>query len=48
MTEIGIDVQMMSVERTSRRNRKMIRTTRKPPIAACSLTLLIERSMNFD
>ena len=48
MTEIGIDVQMMTVERRSRRNRKMMRMTRKAPIIACSLTASIERLMKIE
>ena len=48
MTEIGIDVQMMSVDRKLRRNRKMIRTTRKAPRNAASWTPSIDRSMKIE
>ena len=47
MTEIGIDVQTISVERKFRRNRKMIRMTSNEPIITCSCTAVIERSMNL-
>ena len=48
MTEIGIDVQTMSVARKSRRKRKMTRMTRIDPSIACSLTESIARPMNTD
>ena len=48
MIEIGIDVQMITVERTSRRNRKMMPTTRKAPRMAASLTLSIDRWMKIE
>ena len=48
MTDTGIDVQTISVERKSRRNTKMIRTTRMPPIIACSCTLLMAREMKSE
>ena len=38
MTEIGIDVQTISVERKLRRNAKMISVTRIDPMIACSCT----------
>ena len=45
LSEIQADVAQtllkISVERKSRRNAKMIRTTRRPPIIACSCTLWI-------
>ncbi len=44
-TEIGIDVQTMSVERKLRRNRKMISVTSPAPISACSCTEWIDLLM---
>jgi hypothetical protein len=38
----------MSVERKSRRNAKMMSTTRMPPTRACSWTLLMARSMKSE
>ena len=46
-TEIGIEVQTISVERKLRRNRKMIRMTSSEPIITCSCTAWIDRSMNL-
>ena len=48
ITETGIDVQTISVDRKSRRNAKMISMTRMPPTSACSCTLLIARSMKIE
>ena len=46
-TEIGIEVQTISVDRKLRRNRKMIRITSTEPIITCSCTAPIDRSMNL-
>ena len=44
-TEIGIDVQTISVERKLRRKQKMISVTRPAPMSACSCTEWIDRLM---
>ena len=46
MTEIGIDVQTISVDRKLCRNMKMMNTTSSDPTIACSFTEAIARSMN--
>ena len=48
MTEIGIDAQMMSVDRTFRRKTKMMITTRTDPTSAASRTAAIELRMNRE
>ncbi len=48
ITDTGIDVQMIIVDLKSRRNRKMIAITSRPPSMACSCTLPMARSMNRD
>ena len=46
MIEIGIDVQMISVERQLRRNTKMTRMTNTDPSMTASRTEAIDCSMN--
>jgi len=48
MTEIGIDVQMITVDRTFRRNKKMMATTSTAPMRTASRTAPIACSMNFE
>ena len=46
--ETGSDSAITNVLQPSRRNRKMIRTARKPPITASIFTSLIALRMNCD
>ena len=48
MIEMGIEVQMISVERRLRRNRKMMATTRMAPRIAASWTEAIDRLMKTE